>query len=90
MASAIQGVCEHKGWTLHALNVRTNHLHTVVTASGPPEPVMNAFKAWATRRLREAGIASANQRVWSRHGSTVYLFRPENMAEKVRYVLDAQ
>lgn len=83
-------VAAHKRWTIHAVNVRTNHVHVVVTASTTPELVMNAFKSWSTRRLREAGLADADDRLWSRHGSTIYLFRPENMAEKIRYVNDGQ
>ncbi len=89
--AAIRGVVGHKGWALHALAVRTNHVHAVVTAGDArPEAVMNACKAWATRRLRGAGLAAADQRVWSRHGSTIYLFRPENLAEKIRYVCEGQ
>lgn len=87
---AIHGVVAHKRWLLHAINVRTNHVHVVVTAQHAPEHVMNAFKTWATRRLREASLIGADQRIWSRHGSTIYLFRPENMAEKIRYVNEGQ
>lgn len=87
---SIREVCQHRGWQLHKLNVRTNHVHLVVTATGDPEPVMNAFKAWATRRLREAGLIGRDAKVWSRHGSTIYLFRPENFAEKCRYVRECQ
>ena len=90
VARAIRDVAAHKQWTLHAINVRSNHVHMVVTADHVPEHVMNAFKAWATRRLREASLMGADQRVWSRHGSTIYLFRPENMAEKIRYVNEGQ
>jgi len=54
VATAISDVCAFKGWALHALNVRTNHVHIVVSASdSTPESVMNTCKAWATRRLRE-------------------------------------
>jgi len=28
--SAIREVCEHQQWLLHAINVRTNHVHVVV------------------------------------------------------------
>jgi REP element-mobilizing transposase RayT len=87
---AIRAVVAHRGWTLHALNVRTNHTHVVVTAGQSPEHVMNTFKSWATRRLRESGLVDEAQPVWSRHGSTIYLFRPEKMAEKTRYVNDCQ
>ena len=30
---AIRDVCHHRGWVLHALNVRTNHVHLVVSAA---------------------------------------------------------
>ncbi|MCC6675828.1 MAG: transposase [Phycisphaerales bacterium] len=88
--SAIRAVCAHRGWHLHQLNVRTNHVHAVVTAAKAPEPIMNAFKAWSTRRLREQRLIGPDGRVWSRHGSTVYLFTPEKLAEKCAYVRDGQ
>ena len=44
---------EGDGWRLHALTVRTNHVHAVVSADEAPEKVMTNFKIWATRRLRE-------------------------------------
>src|SRR5258707_12575432 len=53
---AIREVCEHRKYGLFEVNVRTNHVHSVVTASCKPEHVMDTFKAYATRRLREAGL----------------------------------
>ncbi len=90
VAAAVRGVCEYKGWALRALNVRTNHVHVVVTAETSPERVMNSLKAWATRTLREEGLAGPRMRVWSRHGSTIYLFQPEKVTEKIAYVLEEQ
>ena len=87
---AIIGVCEHKAWRLLAINARSNHVHTVVSAKQRPEFVMNAFKAWATRRLVEAGELETGAQVWSRHGSTIYLFKEDKVAEKCRYVTDGQ
>src|SRR5713226_5488353 len=54
--TAIREVCEYRRWFLHALNVRTNHVHVVVSI-GPakPERALNAFKAYATRRMRRDG-----------------------------------
>src|SRR5262249_16790238 len=49
---AIRETCTIRNWHLHAFNVRTNHVHTVVTANREPELVLNAFKANATRQLR--------------------------------------
>jgi hypothetical protein len=52
---AIRDHCIIRGWDLRAVNIRTNHAHTVVACGEvEPEPVMEQFKAWATRRLREA------------------------------------
>ena len=53
---AIRETCSIRNWHLHAINVRTNHVHTVVTANRKPELVLNAFKANATRELREAQL----------------------------------
>src|SRR5438105_1563785 len=33
----IREVIAYGGWTLHAINVRTNHIHLVVTADRDPE-----------------------------------------------------
>jgi hypothetical protein len=60
---AIRAVVVHRRWTLHALNVRTNHAHVVVTAVQTPERVMNTLKSWATRRLRESGLVDESQPV---------------------------
>ncbi|MBI1915044.1 MAG: hypothetical protein HYS12_09955 [Planctomycetes bacterium] len=45
--------CKFRGWILHAVNCRSNHLHVVVTASSAPKIVRNQLKAWCTRRLKE-------------------------------------
>jgi REP element-mobilizing transposase RayT len=90
VGKTIHEVCEHKGWKIWALNVRTNHVHVVVAATSKPEMVMNALKAWSTRRLVEVGIVERRARVWTRHGSTVYLFTPEKLAEKCDYVINQQ
>lgn len=50
---AFRGVCQHKEWRLLAGHVRSNHAHVLVEAPDSIEKVMNTFKAWATRRLRE-------------------------------------
>ena len=51
---------------------------------------MSAFKANATRELRQAGLVSANTRVWSRGGSTRYLRKPHNVEGAVNYTLYGQ
>jgi REP element-mobilizing transposase RayT len=60
--------CDKRGWALQAINVQTDHVHTVVAARDKPEPVMNAFKANATRKMVEAGVWHRGIKPWSRHG----------------------
>jgi REP element-mobilizing transposase RayT len=88
--AAIRDVCVHRGWTLHALNVRTNHVHLVASASATPEHIMTSLKAWCTRRLREAGLAAEGIKPWSRHGSTRYLWRVDEIEAACTYVLEGQ
>ncbi len=87
----IREVCRHRGWSLLALNVRTNHVHAVVSAApATPEKVMNDFKAYATRRLREGGNARQDERLWTHHGSTRYLNDFAGVQASCKYVVDEQ
>ena len=87
---AIREVCEHRGWRLDAANVRTQHVHLVVVADDKPEKLLNDFKAYATRRLREASLTGPDDRVWSRHGSTRYLNDAASLDAAVAYVVERQ
>jgi len=87
---AIREVCGHRGYQLLAVNARTNHVHTVVAAAGKPEPVMNAFKSYATRGLREARLLPPTIKPWSRHGSNPYLWTPEQVERAIDYVNNGQ
>ncbi len=82
--------CEVRQWELLELNVRTNHVHVVVAVHVGPDDAMSQFKAWCTRRLREAGAASREQRIWSEGGSTRYLWDEDSVARACRYVRDGQ
>ncbi len=45
---ALREVCVHRGWSLLAAHVRTNHVHAVVVADVRPERVLNDFKSYAS------------------------------------------
>jgi hypothetical protein len=47
----IRETCRIRSWRLWAFNIRTNHVHTVVSASCRAWQVLNALKANATRTL---------------------------------------
>jgi|ERR1051325_3307218 REP element-mobilizing transposase RayT len=84
---AIRAVCQHRRYVLRCINVRTNHAHSVVTAMCKPEPVLDAFKSYSTRALRGAGLISATQKPWARHGSTIYLWKEKDVAKAIEYVM---
>jgi REP element-mobilizing transposase RayT len=87
---AIVEVCRHRHWNLLAAHVRTTHVHLVVQAEAAPERVMNDCKSYASRALNAAGLDQSERKRWSRHGSTRYLHRPEQLAAVVHYVLHEQ
>jgi REP element-mobilizing transposase RayT len=86
----IHEVCQHRQWKLHAVHVRTNHVHLVASAPTAPERVMNDLKSYATRRMVEAGLFPADTRAWTRHGSTRYLWDMDSVRKACEYVNERQ
>lgn len=87
---AVRSHCLHQGWQLWAVNVRTEHVHVVVSSSETPERVMNSLKSYATRALREVDPQGRTTPVWSRHGSTRYLWTDDDLASACVYVMEGQ
>jgi len=52
--------------------------------------MMDAFKAFATKELRIAGLIERDFKPWSRHGSTKYLWTEDHIAAAVNYVVNGQ
>lgn len=89
--AAIQTVCKHKGWALIAINVRTNHVHLVVAiGEASPSAALNAFKAYATKRMRQEGCWSETETPWVDKGSQRYLWNERSVERAVDYVLHGQ
>jgi REP element-mobilizing transposase RayT len=86
---AIEETSGQRDWSLHAVAVRTNHVHVVVAAPVPPERVLTAFKANATRVMRERALFGTSPG-WTRHGSTRYLWTEQAVADACRYVEEGQ
>lgn len=90
----VETVCHQhagiRGWHLHAVNARSNHVHLVITADQKPETVRDQFKANATRVLRQGTDAIANEKVWTRGGDCEVIDGEENLERVVMYVLEAQ
>ncbi|QDU70771.1 transposase [Mucisphaera calidilacus] len=84
----IQEHCIFRGWSLHALNVRTNHIHVVLTASDPPETVMQKLKIRCTLILNEHGHNTPKP--WTDHGSTRWIDSEGSLQLAIRYVMEIQ
>ncbi|MGI9054988.1 MAG: transposase [Pyrinomonadaceae bacterium] len=87
---AVKEVCAFRGYELLAVNIRTNHLHAVVSANANPDKITNEFKAYATRRLREAKLIEPDKTVWARGKSRRYLWKSKHVEIAVKYVLFGQ
>ena len=89
--NGVRKLCLKRQWQLHEINVRSNHVHIVVTAvETKPEKVMSDTKAKATRVLRKMKVISEVRKPWTEHGSTIYLFTDEEFVNACHYVRDCQ
>lgn len=87
---AIQQVCAHRGWCLLAVHVRTTHVHAVIEAEVAPERVMNGLKAYASRFLNRMSLDGSNRKRWTRHGSTRWLWKSQQVSAAIQYVVAEQ
>lgn len=88
---AVLEVCGLRSWVAHAIHVRSNHIHIVVSGDEEPERMMRDFKAYATRAIKKNSSSKAViKKYWSRHGSTKYLWTKENLVSTVEYVKNRQ
>lgn len=91
----VETVClEHsqiRGWTIHAISARSNHIHLVVTADVAPSKIRDQLKANATRVLRQDPDPMTNTKIWTRGGDIEIVDGGENNLERViTYICEAQ
>jgi REP element-mobilizing transposase RayT len=86
----IAETCRFRGWHLHTVNCRSNHVHVVVSAGDvPPKKVRGDLKAWATRRLKRQ-FDAARENWWAERGSIRFVFDEEGLEAAIVYVTDGQ
>lgn len=89
--AGVRETCRIRKWDLLAVNVRTNHVHTVVSiGTKKPELALNAFKADSTRKMRESGSWSSKLSFWADKGSTRYLWNEQSVVRAIEYVVVGQ
>jgi REP element-mobilizing transposase RayT len=86
--SAMREACTFRQWFLYEINVRTNHVHVVVTADEPPKTIIEKLKTRATMALRSQSRdrKTANQPLWTRGGSGRYLWNDDAVQAACKYV----
>ncbi|MEN8126863.1 MAG: transposase [Planctomycetota bacterium] len=87
---SIKETCEYRGWVLHAVHVRSNHVHIVVSSETIPEKVLGDLKAYATRGLRSVFSQFVGRKIWTHHGSTKYIWTQKSLMEVIHYVIYEQ
>ena len=89
--TAIRETCAVRNWLLHAINVRTNHVHVVASIGKTrPERALNAFKANATRQMRQSGCWQREHSPWADKGSKRNLWNERSIERAVDYVINGQ
>jgi len=90
---AILQVCDFRGWFAHAVHVRSNHIHIVVSGKEKPEKTMVDFKAYATRAIGRCAPNNSQtiiKKYWTQHGSAKYLWTKKQLASTIGYVKNEQ
>jgi REP element-mobilizing transposase RayT len=89
--TAVRETCAHRSWTLRAVNVRTNHVHIVVSIGAKKsELALNAFKANATRQMKQDGCWQMDYSPWVDKGSRRNLWNERSVERAIDYVLNGQ
>ena len=100
----IAATYRRRGWQLHAVNCRSNHVHLVVSAGEtPPKKIRADLKAWATRCLKEqarslgdapladaSGYEARRENWWAERGSIRFLFDESRLEAAILYVTEGQ
>lgn len=90
MEIQIAETCDYRGWTLHTVNYRSNHVHAVVTANAKdPSKIRIDLKAWATRLLKKK-FDNSRENWWAGRGSIRYLNSHDDLGSAIVYVCDGQ
>ena len=91
-----------RGWYLHAVSVRSNHVHVAVTVvpkvsveplragSSAVKRVRDQFKANGTTALRRLPNPITNEKVWTKGGDIEFLDTDDDLEQVVLYITEAQ
>ena len=92
--AAIRSACRELRWDLHALSVRRNHVHVIVTAPGvAPGKAVGILKVRGTKALKATNISSrregaARTHWWTKGASKRILNTQASLEAAIRYVMN--
>jgi REP element-mobilizing transposase RayT len=88
---AVRETCTSRNWLLRALNVRTNHVHTVVSiGETKADRALSALKTNATRQMRQDNCWQLEHSPWVSKGSKRNLWNERSIERAVFSVLYGQ
>jgi REP element-mobilizing transposase RayT len=88
---SIRETCTKRKIDLLAVNIRTNHIHSVIDiGSKNSKQILIALKANATRQLREDNLWKYEHSPWADKGSCRKLWNERSIAEATDYVINGQ
>ncbi len=95
--ATIRKHCCIRNWILHAVNVRSNHVHVVVTCACHGEKARDELKLWGSRCLSDmAGLTTPVARKagrrhwWTEKGDINAIDEPAYLENAVEYVTNLQ
>ncbi len=86
-ADGVREICKKKDWGLWAVNVRSNHAHSVVTANCSSKKVRSVLKGNATKVMRERRLWRSDLSPWAKRGSRINLWTKQSLISAIVYVL---
>jgi len=87
VAQSIAEVCQFRHWKLWEVNVRTNHVHVVLSSEELSKKILRDLKTRSTMNLKSSGLFD-QEKLWTRGGSTRYLWKEDAVEAACRYVLE--
>jgi hypothetical protein len=87
---AVRERCLSQGFNLLAVHVRSTHAHVAVEAEIKPERVMSDLKAFASKKLNEAGMDEMGRKRCARHGSRRWLWKMADVLAAIGCVVNGK
>ncbi len=87
---AIRATCVAAEWEVIALWVGQNHVHALVASGCSATRTLSRLKGQATFALRQASLLAPNSALWSRQGSTRYLWKQQSVTQVQYYIEQMQ